>query len=225
MRVSNTMIMDTVTEKSIFTPSQCHTKQAPTALSLGRIFRRTFNTLRKAIIGFTLLSSIAVTANAEEKIYRSTDKQGNTVFTDQATEDAQEVEIKETATYTETIPTYTPISTANDETEQKGYNSLSILAPAPESSIRSNSGSMTVSYRLEPSLQPKHSTRLLMDGNPMQSSAGGGSFSITNVDRGTHTLTVQVIDERGSVVKASESVMVTVLRYAQVKRVRPHAGS
>lgn len=176
----------------------------------------------KATIGFVILSSLL--AVAEDTVYRSIDKNGNAVFTDQATENAQEIEIKETATYTETVPTYTPTSKTKNVYKSIGYTSLSILQPASEEAIRSNSGNLTVSYSLQPALESKHSTELLIDGSPVQSSGSGGSFSLTNIDRGTHTLMVQVIDDSGSVLITSDSVMITMLRYAQVHRISPHGS-
>ena len=176
----------------------------------------------KATIGFVILSSLL--AVAEDTVYRSTDKNGNAVFTDQATENAQEIEIKETATYTETVPTYKPTSKKKNENKSMGYTSLSILQPASEEAIRSNSGNLTVSYSLQPALESKHSTELLIDGSPVQSSGSGGSFSLTNIDRGTHTLIVQVIDDSGSVLITSDSIMITMLRYAQVHRISPHGS-
>ena len=61
-------------------------------------FKAILDTTLKATIGFVTLSSLVVVA--EDTVYRSIDKNGNAVFTDQATENAQEIEIKETATYT-----------------------------------------------------------------------------------------------------------------------------
>jgi len=58
----------------------------------------------------------------------------------------------------------------------------------------------------------------------VQSSGSGGSFSLTNIDRGTHTLMVQVIDDSGSVLITSDSIMITMLRYAQVRRISPHGS-
>ena len=176
----------------------------------------------KATIGFVILSSLL--AVAEDTVYRSIDKNGNAVFTDQATENAQEIEIKETANYTETAPTYTSTSKTKNSYKSMGYTSLSILQPASEEAIRSNSGNLTVSYSLQPALESKHSTELLIDGSPVQSSGSGGSFSLTNIDRGTHTLMVQVIDDSGSVLITSDSVMITMLRYAQVRRISPHGS-
>jgi hypothetical protein len=176
----------------------------------------------KATIGFVILSSLL--AVAEDTVYRSTDKNGNAVFTDQATENAQEIEIKETATYTETVPTYTPTSKKKNQYKSMVYTRISILQPASEEAVRSNSGNLTVSYSLQPALESKHSTELLIDGSPVQSSGSGGSFSLTNIDRGTHTLMVQVIDDSGSVLITSDSIMITMLRYAQVRRISPHGS-
>jgi hypothetical protein len=176
----------------------------------------------KATIGFVILSSLL--AVAEDTVYRSTDKNGNAVFTDQATENAQEIEIKETATYTETVPTYTPTSKKKNQYKSMGYTRISILQPASEEAVRSNSGNLTVSYSLQPALESKHSTELLIDGSPVQSSGSGGSFSLTNIDRGTHTLIVQVIDDSGSVLITSDSIMITMLRYAQAHRISPHGS-
>ena len=66
--------------------------------TLNAYFKAILATTLKATIGFVTLSSLVVVA--EDTVYRSIDKNCNAVFTDQATENTQEIEIKETATYT-----------------------------------------------------------------------------------------------------------------------------
>lgn len=230
MRTSNNLISKVAPLTSLFPHKSCFPNNVFAGSDFDASFGAIFTAALKPVLAasvkvalcFTLLNPLTIVA--EEKVYRSIDKNGNVVFTDQVTENAEEIEIKETATYTETIPTYTPSTKPKSEDAPAGYSSLSILEPAREAAIRSNSGSLTVSYSLQPGLEPKHSTQLLMDGSPVQSSGGAGSFSLTNIDRGTHTLTVQVINEDGAVMIASDSIMITMLRYAQVRQVRPHGG-
>jgi hypothetical protein len=80
-----------------------------------------------------------------------------------------------------------------------------------DESIVNTGGDFSVSVQTTPALQPGHSLRLMLDGAAYASSADGG-FSLRNIDRGSHTLQVQVIDEDGAVLSASGTITVHVRR-------------
>ena len=79
------------------------------------------------------------------------------------------------------------------------YAQALIVSPANESAVRSNAGNLTVRARVDPPLREGHRLQLLLDGVPPVAAGRGPSFELENIDRGTHSLQLQVIDEAGRV--------------------------
>lgn len=66
----------------------------------------------------------------------------------------------------------------------------------------------TVSGRLRISPEPSSGRQVVMilDGKPVPGAAAGDSFTISPVDRGTHSLSMQVLDATGQVLCQAPSV-------------------
>ena len=85
--------------------------------------------------------------------------------------------------------------------------------PAEDQSIRDNGGNITIELALEPSLDENHVIELFMDG----SSLGTGrttTITMTNVDRGTHTIQASIRDQSGARVATTGAVTFSLLRAA-----------
>ena len=94
-----------------------------------------------------------------------------------------------------------------------GYSSFEITSPAPDQSIRDNGGNVTIQLALEPSLVDSHVIELFMDGT----SLGTGrttTITMTNVDRGTHTVQASIRDRSGARVATTGAVTFDLLRAA-----------
>ena len=72
---------------------------------------------------------------------------------------------------------------------------------------------MTVNVSLEPALNPDDRLVLYMDGVKAQEGANP-QFSLANVDRGAHSLSVAVVDKDGKELKRSNTVSFTLLRHS-----------
>lgn len=157
---------------------------------------------------------------ADGKIFKTTDEAGNTVFTDRPQEeDAQEVTVEEPMTFPadEYAREYRKFEPATDEeTRDSGPPyALSITSPAPDEAIRSNAGDMEITFRISPGLKAGHRLDLVMDGAVRQRILAPGPISLTNVDRGTHQLQLQVTDlKRNEVLQSSDPVAFTILRHS-----------
>jgi len=152
---------------------------------------------------------------AAEKVYKTRDKDGNVVFSDvptTATADAEKaaVEVRETNSYkpagSSKGNTGNRISWIVDggeegEPEFVPYGTLQVLAPLNDAALRDNTGNVSVLLSVEPALATTHRLRLLMDGTVIGD--GQTSFFIENVEGGTHSLKIQVIDESGAVLQSS----------------------
>ncbi|MEM9254193.1 MAG: DUF4124 domain-containing protein [Pseudomonadota bacterium] len=149
------------------------------------------------------------------QVYRSVDENGNVIFTDSPPADAQSTEAVElpptnTVAPPPNVPSYQPPAT-EAEPAQRNYQ-VSIAQPANETTIPMGPGNFAVTAQVEPNLAGDHRLQLTMDGAPWGEPQSSGSWSLTNVFRGEHTLAVNVLDQNGNTVATSSGVTVYVLR-------------
>jgi len=167
--------------------------------------RKGFRYLISAALAMALVLASGVFA--DDQIYRSVDEEGRVIFSDEPAEGAKPVELPPTNTMGQPAAIPRPAPAEGTVTQFTGYDSVAIVQPADDESIVNTGGDFSVSVQTTPALQLAHSLRLLLDGAAYASSADGG-FSLRNIDRGSHTLQVQVIDEGGAVL--AESITFTV---------------
>jgi hypothetical protein len=75
------------------------------------------------------------------------------------------------------------------------YESLEVIAPAPEETLWNIEGVLNVALAVNPALQPGHQVRIYFDGEPRQVS--GTTFQLQDVFRGVHNLQAEILDETG----------------------------
>ena len=153
-------------------------------------------------LGVLLLSAVISVATLAE-VYRSVDAEGNVTYSDKPHEGAKKVEVNE--------PTIIP-STRNqirltpDESGKQAlpYTTVEIVTPANEETLR-NVQSVSVSGQLAPNLQTSfgHRAQLLFDGGPISEPGTSLRATLNEVDRGTHTLQLIVIDAAGTTIARS----------------------
>lgn len=163
---------------------------------------------------------------AQSKIYRSVDKDGNVVFTDIAPKidgPNETVELGNTNSFEveealgqrqEWVVEGAGSEGAESEAVGSNYTALVIQSPANDETIRENTGNLTVVAALTPEIRPGHRLRLLLDGVLV----GEGSqavFDLLNIDRGSHTLTTELVDQSGTVLISSSTTTFHMMRYAQ----------
>ncbi len=80
------------------------------------------------------------------------------------------------------------------------YETLGIVAPKSGATIHDNSGQIAVSVTLRPALRANagHRFRALLDNALLPGEWSSARFSLTGVDRGSHTLRVIVTDADGN---------------------------
>lgn len=169
---------------------------------------------------------------AQAQIYSWTDEKGNKVFSDQPRDGAQQVEIREPNRISTPAPVATPASTPSRTRggPPPGYQTLSITAPANDEAIRSNEGQLNISANIEPPLSRGHLLRLEMDGQRVGVPVPGNlqstaSFQLNNVDRGTHQLSVVVVNAMGEEVQRSSPVTVHLQRASLLQPNRAGQGT
>lgn len=177
-----------------------------------------------------LLITFATADAASSRIYRIVDEQGNVVFTDvpprEGDESAQVVvenpntfDARRAIPETEAWIVETPETAAEPEFS---YSALSIVSPPNDEAVRENAGNVTIIANVEPMLRPGHIMRLLMDGAPAQEGRQT-TFSLANVDRGTHVVGLEIVDAEGRVIKRSEESTFHLLRHHITPRPTPRS--
>lgn len=171
----------------------------------------------KARLGlFSLLSLLALPVSAG--IYTYIDADGNRVFTDRPGSRAVESVDSRTINRMPAQPTAPPAISGKPPREARfTYRLLEIVQPAHDATLRNNAGDLSVSVTSEPVLQPGHLYRLLLDGRPMATTSEPG-FALRNVDRGSHQLSVEIVDSQGQTLQSSPPRTFHLLRTSLVQR-------
>lgn len=84
---------------------------------------------------------------------------------------------------------------------------IALTRPGNGETIHNNLGEVPVAVTLpSTALDAGNRLRVLLDGKPYGADQKTREFTLTNVDRGEHTLQVQIIDARNTVLAGSNSV-------------------
>ncbi len=150
---------------------------------------------------------LVITGMAHAAVYKWTDAEGNVQFSDKPHPGAEEIKELKPQTY-EAAPvkeSESPKEAAQEEFA--GYKKVEILAPANDETIWDNIGSISVKVGLAPDLQVAlgHKVVLSVDGNPSEGAAAT-AFTLPNMDRGTHSIQVTVVDDSGAKLSTSSTV-------------------
>ncbi|MHC8356291.1 DUF4124 domain-containing protein [Pseudomonas sp. LB3P81] len=160
------------------------------------------------------------------EVFTYIDAQGNRVFTDQpGSGNAKRVPLA-TSNRMSANPTGAAPVIAEKKTETKPlfhYDMLRVLVPEPDATVRSSAGELIVSITSEPGLQRGHRYRLLLDGQPTAEPGPSPVFALSNIDRGSHNLSVEILDEHGRTVERTANQPFHMLRIslAQKRQVKP----
>jgi len=145
------------------------------------------------------------------EVYRSLDEDGNVVFTDKPSPDAEKIKIDKVQTVSPPAVEdfkYTP----PEKPTETVYTSLEISSPENDQVFTGGTVDVTVTILIQPALNVTLGDRFIlsMDGNKQADSTS--TFSFTNLDRGTHTAKVDVVNKDGKSLKSSAPVSFTIIR-------------
>ncbi|KHA73858.1 hypothetical protein NZ35_07080 [Pseudomonas chlororaphis] len=159
-----------------------------------------------------ILLLIALPAAAQ--IYKYTDANGHTVYSDHSPDgvQAQPVELPPLNRVEPQAPSAPPAPEAdNRERPRNAYDILELAGLPSEEALRANNGTFTVQVLIKPRLQSPHQLRLVLDDVPYGQPSNVPSLQLVNVDRGEHRLAVQVIDGQ-TIIQQSLPVPLSVQR-------------
>jgi Bacterial Ig domain/Domain of unknown function (DUF4124) len=153
----------------------------------------------KKPLSLALLLTLPAIGLAATPVYKTVNPDGSISYSDESTPSAEVMMVEPVPTVPAYIP---PPSTASEtkDTEKKArpiYSRVSIVAPPNGETFHSGSGNLEVKVDMSPDLRPNHRVKIEIDGN-LVTEQRKTSFSLSNVDRGTHTLTATILDDKAN---------------------------
>ncbi|WP_104203270.1 DUF4124 domain-containing protein [Billgrantia saliphila] len=155
-------------------------------------------------------------------IYRTTDAQGNVVFTDDPDSGGEPVDLAPLTVVPSRdgrlVQPLRPAESAAPTSQSPGqpfmpYDTFRIRSPAQLTELpASQAGNLQVELAIEPSLRPDHRVRLLVDGQVSQSAMHTSAFVLNGLGRGEYELQAELLDGRGEVRHRTPPVSLTVER-------------
>lgn len=106
------------------------------------------------------------------------------------------------------------------KTANNTYTKLAFLAPKQNQAIRANDGDVSAMVSIKPPLKKGHQLVFSIDGKTMDKGKSR-TKNFSNLDRGSHTIAVKVIDNKGKTLKSS-SVGFNVLRTNTLRKTQPN---
>ncbi|WP_447889839.1 DUF4124 domain-containing protein [Pseudomonas hormoni] len=160
-----------------------------------------------------LLMLLLIALPAAAQIYKYTDAAGNTAYSNQPPDGvkAEPVELPPLNSVESQTPAAPPVEATSREQPRSAYEVLELTNLPTTEALRANNGTFTVNVLIKPRLQGPHLFRLLLDDQPYGQPSNVPILQLVNIDRGTHSLAVQVI-EGEDVVQQSPVLTFTVQR-------------
>lgn len=161
------------------------------------------------------LIALIFSSSAIAEMYKWVDDNGNVTYSDiPPIKDAKELD----PPVLNTMPTVKPSAKSPESEDEKQketkYTFLKITSPESDATIRSNAGNITVSLNIQPVLNIRqgHYLSILVDGAIAQDNVSSLSTALSNIDRGTHSITASIKNKKGSVLIASKPVTIHIHR-------------
>ncbi len=95
------------------------------------------------------------------------------------------------------------------------YTKFRIVQPTDGGTVRSNEGKVQVVLDLEPDLAPKHRFRFYLDGEALKGDFASRLVVFENVERGEHSLRVEIVDAGNGRVIQTRSIKFFLRRAAE----------
>lgn len=150
-------------------------------------------------------------------IYKTKDKDGNVVYTDDPQGRPAELVDLPDLTIVPATPLPAPAAApeAADDPEAEAPLTVELLAPEQDATLRSNAGNLEVVARVNRAPDEGDRFEVVLDG-AVRGRNAGGTFALTAIDRGPHRVSVRIVDADGNVVAQSTEHTFFLLRRSRL---------
>lgn len=156
-----------------------------------------------------LMGLLAVPAWASQPVWKWVDGDGVTHYSDRPVPGATRVEIYvgNSDSRPAPLPSIRPNAPTPPVDTGPSYRSFAIGKPVNDQNFVNTGGQVAVNVRLDPALQPGHQLILFLDGRQVEGLPRGATqFDLKEVPRGTHTVSAQIVDGRGTRLQETAAV-------------------
>ncbi|WP_394129240.1 DUF4124 domain-containing protein [Shewanella maritima] len=153
-----------------------------------------------------LLVLLLISVSSAATVYRWVDENGKVHYSDEPVENAEVVTPNENTQNQVSLDIPQPRTSSSDSTQITDALpdvKISILSPTEESTIRQNSGNITVVSSITPKLPKGVFLSLYLDGELLIQPQISSRFELINIDRGEHTIVVKAVTQNGKVLASS----------------------
>ena len=160
------------------------------------------------LLSLVVLLNTTSTLNASEQttVYKAVSKDGSISFSDEAKNGSEAIIIKPVTTIPAIDIKQNRSLNTQDKQTTEFYQTLSIVSPPDDTAINTGSGNVQVEVQSTPPLRNGDSFVLELDG-AVVSTQRDTTFNLNAIDRGTHTLSVRIINQIKQTLKVSISTM------------------
>jgi len=162
------------------------------------------------VLSLCCLFVYASAVNATE-IYKTRDKNGNWIYTDQPSEaNSEQVKLPPINSLPPAYPGVTHNQPERAAVEDETYQ-LEIISPRENVTIPPGQRDLAIAINLSRPLEPDHLLMYFINGELLEETRST-SILVQEVYRGSHTLVVEVIDANGNSLGKSPPTVVNVIR-------------
>lgn len=144
---------------------------------------------------------------AQAEIYKTYDKNGNVIFSDVPSADAQQLEAKPIAT----VPAL-PRSVIDEKMKPKNNKKddkkslpssykMTINGLASEAVLQKEQETFNLGIQFEPSLAPEHTLQVFLDGQDMGKNNLSPQINPSLLERGQHRLEFKILDAKQNIIQ------------------------
>jgi len=156
------------------------------------------------------------------QMYKWVDEEGNVTFSDQPPyKGAEQLDLPDLSTVGRTRAAPQQTEPVEDEKKEvTKYTELKITSPANDATIRDNSGNFSISFSVKPPLDTdfEHTFSVSLDGKVVKKNLTSSSASFSNIDRGTHNISVSVKNKSGKTLRKSKPVTIHLHRHSALRK-------
>ena len=157
---------------------------------------------------------------AAAQVYKWTDSQGNTHYSDKPQNGSEEFKVPEPTIY-KSMPLEKQLEILKRPTSKPetftGYKSLEITSPKPGQTFRQDADNITLNSQLDPPLQQGlgHRLQYFLNGEPLGEQTTQPGIRLPALTRGSHSLGVQVLGTDGEVLISSTSMQIHFRQFSK----------
>jgi len=147
-------------------------------------------------------------ATFAETVYRGTDANGNTVYSDKPLPNSEKIEIAPVQTYTPPPPSPSPDLAIENEAPIE-YQ-ISIIDPLDQDTFPHSTASIPVKIEVSPALGKGDEIRLLVNGEPYGAPSKTPVFELKELYRGAYQLKAEIVSISDPTHPKAESNPITI---------------